>query len=87
MKLAELYNNTYKKSPVSQPKSSPKSKPSEVKVVVRMPEVSDLIRHLDVLYSSMIVSQMKTPSENSMWEKVSWYSPGQGAVKQSQSVN
>jgi len=87
MKLAELYNNTYKKSPVSQPKSNPKSKPSEVKVVVRMPEVSDLIRHLDVLYSSMIMQNMSRASNGNMWETVSWFNPGQGAVKQSQSVN
>ena len=52
-----------------------------------MPEVSDLIRHLDVLYSSMIMQNMSRASNGNMWETVSWFNPGQGAVKQSQSVN
>tara|TARA_R100000742_G_C4214834_1_gene40208 strand:- start:244 stop:507 length:264 start_codon:yes stop_codon:yes gene_type:complete len=87
MKLAELYNSKYKKAPISQPKPISKPKSSEVKVVVRMPEVSDLIRHLDILYSSMIVQNMSRASSGNMWETVSWFNPGQGAVKQSQSVN
>jgi len=40
-----------------------------------------------MLYSHMIVNNMNNSSNNSMWEKVGWFNPGQGAVKQSQSVN
>ena len=49
--------------------------------------VAKLEKHLDMLYSHMIVNNMNNASDNSMWEKVGWFNPGQGAVKQSQSVN
>ena len=62
-------------------------KPKRMDIVFHMPEVKSLIRHLDVLYSSMIIQNMSRPSNDSMWETISWFSPGQGAVKQSQSVN
>lgn len=80
--LAEVYNQSrgVRKAP-EKPKSS------RLNIVFHMPEVKSLIRHLDVLYSSMIIQNMSRPSNDSMWETISWYSPGQGAVKQSQSVN
>ena len=83
--LAQLYNKQTKKPQAPQQPKQQSSK--RMDIVFHMPEVKSLINHLNILYSSMIVSQMNTPSNNSMWEKVSWYSPGQGAVKQSQSVN
>ena len=83
--LAQIYN---RQPQVRKPKEEPQQPSNKrMDIVFHMPEVKSLINHLNILYSSMIVSQMNTPSNNSMWEKVSWYSQGQGAVKQSQSVN
>jgi len=88
MKLSEIYNKGQNQRPPLKEKDVPKkaSKPS-VNIVVKFPEVSALIKHLDMLYSHMIVNNMNNASNNSMWEKVGWFNPGQGAVKQSQSVN
>ena len=84
MKLADIYKKQQKEKIVNKD-TSPSG--HNVNLIVRMPEVAGLIKHLEVLYSSMIVQNMQRPSNESMWEKVSWFNPGQGAVKQSQSVN
>ena len=83
--LAQIYNKQPQVEKTKKESQQPSNK--RMDIVFHMPEVKSLISHLNILYSSMIVSKMNAPSENSMWEKVSWYSPGQGAVKQSQSVN
>jgi hypothetical protein len=88
MKLSEVYNKQQNNKPLN--KGNVQSKPKETKnvnVVVHLPEVGGLIKHLEVLYSSMIVQNMNRSSGGSMWDRVSWFNPGQGAVKQSQSVN
>ena len=87
MKLSEIYNNQQKNKPLTRSvKNKPKST-KNVNVVVHLPEVGGLIKHLEVLYSSMIIQNMNRSSGGSMWDRVSWFNPGQGAVKQSQSVN
>ena len=60
-------------------KEQPKT--AQVNVVLHMPEVGMLIRHLDLLYSKMMINQQQDT------QTISWFNPGQGAVKQSQSVN
>ena len=91
MKLAELYNKQQSSGDMKKPPQKippPKNKQnSNINLVLRMPEIAELIKHLDVLYSSMIVQNMSNRSSGSMWEKVSWFNPGQGSVKQSDSVN
>jgi|6_EtaG_2_1085325.scaffolds.fasta_scaffold35140_4 hypothetical protein len=79
--LAEVYNRQYKgsKNPPQQKKEQPKT--AQVNVVLHMPEVGMLIRHLDLLYSKMMINQQQDT------QTISWFNPGQGAVKQSQSVN
>ena len=46
-----------------------------------MAEVESLIKHLNLLYEKMMYEQQEES------QTVSWFNPGQGAVKQSQSVN
>ena len=79
--LAEIYNSQYKgsKNPPQQKQEKPKT--AQVNVVLHMPEVGMLIRHLDLLYSKMMINQQQDT------QTISWFNPGQGAVKQSQSVN
>jgi len=72
MTLAEIYskqNNLEKK----QEQSSNKKE-----LVIHMPEVAMLIKHLDLLYTKMLMQD-----EN---KEVSWFNNGQG-IKQSESVN
>ena len=77
--LAEIYNNQQNKKPIEKKEQSS----SQINLVIHMPEVSGLIRHLDLLYSRMIINDMN--SQNN--QNISWYNPGQGSVKQSDSVN
>ena len=88
MKLAEIYNKQQNSKSLNN--NTNQNNPKEAKnvnVVVHLPEVGGLIKHLEVLYSSMIVQNMNRGNQGSMWDKISWFNPGQGAVKQSQSVN
>ena len=76
--LADIYNNQYKEKPVEK-KEEPKQ--SQINLVLHMPEVGMLVRHLDLLYSKMMINQQQES------QTISYFNPGQGAVKQSQSVN
>tara|TARA_Y100001972_G_scaffold125027_1_gene175410 strand:- start:676 stop:915 length:240 start_codon:yes stop_codon:yes gene_type:complete len=76
--LADIYNNQYKQKPVEK-KEEPKQ--SQINLVLHMPEVGMLVRHLDLLYSKMMINQQQES------QTISYFNPGQGAVKQSQSVN
>lgn len=81
-KLADIYNNQIKKP------EAPKQKPANKRmdIVFHMPEVKSLIRHLDILYSSMLI-QNANRGQGSMWETVAYFNPGQGAVRQSDQVS
>ena len=71
MTLAEIYNkqNSVKKEEYSSPKKE---------LVVHVPEITMLIKHLDLLYTKVLMQD-----EN---KQTSWFNPGQG-IKQSESVN
>ena len=71
MTLAEIYN----KQNSIQKKEQPSSKKE---LVIHMPEVAMLIKHLDLLYTKMLMQD-----EN---KEVSWFNNGQG-IKQSESIN
>ena len=71
MTLAEIYN----KQNSIQKKEQPSSKKE---LVIHMPEVAMLIKHLDLLYTKMLM-QDET-------KEVNWFNNGQG-IKQSESVN
>ena len=77
MTLAEIYNkqNNFKKQ-----EKPPAEK--QLNVVIHMPEVAGLIKHLDLLYTKMLMNN----NEQQQTQQVSWFNPGQG-IKQSASVN
>ena len=79
--LAEIYNNQYRESEKPPKQKQEQSKSAQVNLVLHMPEMGMLVRHLDLLYSRMMINQQQDS------QTVSWFNPGQGAVKQSQSVN
>ena len=89
MKLAEIYNKQQNKKPMQNISKKPvENEPKKTKnIFLHLPEVGQLVKHLEVLYSSMIIQNMNRSNEGSMWDKISWYNPGQGSVKQSDSVN
>jgi len=72
MTLAEIYN---KQNSIQKKEEQPSSKKE---LVIHMPEVAMLIKHLDLLYTKMLMQD-----EN---KEVSWFNNGQG-IKQSESVN
>ena len=72
MTLAEIYN---KQNGVEKKQEQPSPKKE---LVIHMPEVAMLIKHLDLLYTKMLMQD-----EN---KKANWFNPGQG-IKQSESVN
>ena len=76
--LADIYNNQNKKNNIEKEKqSSP-----QINLVLHMPEVSNLIKHLDLLYSKIIINNMEQQNNKS----ISYFNPGQGAVRQSDQV-
>ena len=72
MTLAEIYN---KQNGVEKKQKQPSPKKE---LVIHMPEVAMLIKHLDLLYTKMLMQD-----EN---KQANWFNPGQG-IKQSASVN
>tara|TARA_R100001463_G_scaffold27562_3_gene63822 strand:- start:357 stop:575 length:219 start_codon:yes stop_codon:yes gene_type:complete len=72
MTLAEIYS---KQNNLEKKEEQPSSKKE---LVIHMPEVAMLIKHLDLLYTKMLM-QDET-------KEVSWFNNGQG-IKQSESVN
>jgi hypothetical protein len=76
--LADIYNNQYKQKPVEK-KEEPKQ--SQINLVLHMPEVGMLVRHLDLLYSKMMINQQQES------QTISYFNPGQGSKSQSDSVN
>jgi len=89
MKLADIYNKQQQK-PLQKinNQQNTNEKPKNTKnIFLHLPEVGQLVKHLEVLYSSMIVQNMNRSNQGSMWEKISWFNSGQGSVKQSDSVN
>jgi len=71
MTLAEIYNKQNSIQKEEQPSS-------KKELVIHMPEVAMLIKHLDLLYTKMLMQD-----EN---KEASWFNNGQG-IKQSESVN
>jgi hypothetical protein len=57
MKLADIYNIQQKKT-------------EEIKLVVEIPAVSSLLKHLDLLYSIVLKKQIE---EENKQEKISWF--------------
>ena len=72
MTLAEIYN---KQNGVEKKQEQPSPKKE---LVIHMPEVAMLIKHLDLLYTKMLMED-ETKQTN-------WFNPGKG-IKQSASVN
>ena len=77
--LADIYNSQYKQKNVEKKEQLQQSK--QINLVLHMPEVGMLLKHLDLLYSKMMINQQQES------QAISYFNPGQGAVKQSQSVN
>tara|TARA_B100001250_G_C19610996_1_gene704951 strand:- start:4 stop:243 length:240 start_codon:yes stop_codon:yes gene_type:complete len=75
--LADIYNNQKSQKPLEKKEES---KQSQINLVLHMPEMGMLVRHLDLLYSKMMINQQ----QNS--QQVSYFNPGQGSVKQSDQV-
>ena len=76
MTLEEIYN--------SQSNTEESSKSSN-ELIIRVPEIEKLIKHLDALYIKMLAQSNEESSESS--ESIGWFNNGQGSKSQADSVN
>ena len=76
MTLEEIYNSQ------SNTEESPKS---SNELIIRVPEIEKLIKHLDALYIKMLAQSNEESSESS--ESIGWFNNGQGSKSQADSVN
>jgi len=76
MTLEEIYNSQ------SNTEESPKS---SNELIIRIPEIEKLIKHLDALYIKMLAQSNEESSESS--ENINWFNNGQGSKSQADSVN
>ena len=76
MTLEEIYNSQ------SNTEESPKS---SNELIIRLPEIEKLIKHLDALYIKMLAQSNEESPESS--ESIGWFNNGQGSKSQADSVN
>ena len=76
MTLEEIYNSQ------SNTEELPKS---SNELIIRLPEIEKLIKHLDALYIKILAQSNEESSESS--ENINWFNNGQGSKSQADSVN
>jgi len=57
-------------------KSQPKQDSRQINLVLHMPEVAGLIRHLDLLYAKMLIGQQQET------QTIGWYNHGDSRVRE-----
>mgnify|MGYP003152976856 FL=1 len=67
--LADIYNNQYKQ---------------EKTLIVEVPQIDSLLKHLDLLYSMVLKKQIE---QEKMQSTISFFNSGQGSKSQADSVN
>ena len=67
--LADIYNNQYKQ---------------EQTLIVEVPQIDSLLKHLDLLYSIVLKKQIE---QEKMQSTISFFNSGQGSKSQADSVN
>ena len=68
----DIYNSQYNKEKKEKP------------VVVEVPQINSLLKHLDLLYSVVLKNQMQQQSDE---QTIQYYNSGQGSKSQADSVN
>jgi hypothetical protein len=74
--LAEIYSSQYKGSNNHPKQKQEQPKTAQVNVVLHMPEVAGLIRHLDLLYAKMLIGQQQET------QTIGWYNHGDSRVRE-----
>ena len=69
--LMDIYNNQYQKK-------------DQKSLVVEVPQIDSLLKHLDLLYSIVLKKQME---QEQMQNTISYFNAGQGSKSQADSVN
>ena len=59
-------------------------KQEEKPLLVEMPQIASLLKHLDLLYSVVLKKQMENEMQQ---DTIQYYNPGQGSKSQADSVN
>ena len=76
MTLEEIYNSQ---------SNTEESLKSSNELIIRIPEIEKLIKHLDALYIKILAQSNEESSESS--ENIGWFNNGQGSKSQGDSVN
>jgi len=79
-KLYDLVNSAKKRKQLPQPNNA-NVLAVPPRIVLHMPEVAAMVRHLDMLYSGMMIDG-SAPGSQSMYESISWYNTGDSRVRE-----
>ena len=79
-KLYEMVNAKRRRKP-SQPSGKANVIAVPPKIVLHMPEVAAMVRHLDMLYSGLMIDG-SAPGSQSMYDSISWYNTGDSRVRE-----
>ena len=79
--LYEMVNGAKRQQKPSQPKRGVSMLSVPPKIVLHMPEVAAMVRHLDMLYSGLMIDG-SAPGSHSMYDSISWYNTGDSRVRE-----
>ena len=79
--LYELVNGQKRRRKSSSPNNNVNMIAVPPQIVLHMPEVAAMVRHLDMLYSGMMIDG-SAPGSHSMYDSISWYNTGDSRVRE-----
>ena len=79
--LYEMVNGAKRQQKPSQPKRGVSMLSVPPKIVLHMPEVAAMVRHLDMLYSGLMIDG-SAPGSQSMYDSIGWYNTGDSRVRE-----
>ena len=79
--LYEMVNGQKRRGKPSSPNKNVNMLAVPPRIVLHMPEVAAMVRHLDMLYSGMMIDG-QAPGSHSMYDSISWYNTGDSRVRE-----
>tara|TARA_R100001244_G_scaffold22409_1_gene23512 strand:+ start:1098 stop:1349 length:252 start_codon:yes stop_codon:yes gene_type:complete len=79
--LYEMVNGQKRRRKPSSPNKNVNMISVPPQIILHMPEVAAMVRHLDMLYSGMMIDG-SAPGSHSMYDSISWYNTGDSRVRE-----
>ena len=79
--LYEMVNGQKRRRRPSSPNKNVNMIAVPPQIILHMPEVAAMVRHLDMLYSGMMIDG-SAPGSHSMYDSISWYNTGDSRVRE-----